>query len=443
MIRWLIIFAISFTSLIAEESRIVSFGGLSIPCSYECGMIDIDPDMNEIAKILNQTVKKLFVFNSPLYFGWDSDENAFPFSPWAIDEDECAVYDWRTTNGVYLPNTPKQNLSFGTFLDFQNVASQLRSDLRFYRLDVYQRELNHYRSVLPVLKKELQRDEYTHAHFKMDGTLEFTRGDETGRDIPIYSFYQDLQNDIRKLNEKLSGSYREDYEEKQEYLEEAIQKIDSKYKDIFIWCLQHHQPEGIAFENAIEHFLTGDLDYAIAQIRELIRAAETSNIQDELLAKLYLLKGEIQNECCRYSDAIIDLTAAIQKNPSMKEVYFERAVSYFELGQFDKALQDYLSSGIRPTHPINPTQWGLGMGAGLLEGIGYSISDFVPSLLGSFKGTERRIVGFSNGSARGISRIGTGFSKLDRIHSIPFNNGNVAGCRPRTQGAHSKKRSTQ
>jgi len=144
MIRWLIIFAISFSPLIAKESHIISFGGLSISCQHECGMIDIDPDMDKIAEILNQTVKKLFVFSSPLYFGWDSDENAFPFSPWSIDEDECTVYDWRAANGVYLPNTPKQNLSFSTYLDFQNTATQLRSDLRFYCLDVYRRELNHY-----------------------------------------------------------------------------------------------------------------------------------------------------------------------------------------------------------------------------------------------------------------------------------------------------------
>jgi tetratricopeptide (TPR) repeat protein len=386
MIRWIIIFAISLTSLIAEESHIVSYGGLSIACEHECGMIDIDPDMDEIADILNQSIKSLFVFSSPLYFGWGLDENAYPFSPWDIDEDECSVYDWRTTNGIYLPDIPRQNLSFETYLDFQNVVSQLRSDLRFYCLDVYQRKLNHFSSVLPALKKELRRDEFTHAHFEMDGTLEFTNGDEIDRDIPVYSFYQDLQDDIQELNKNLSNSYSEDYDEKQEWLEGAIQKIDSNYKNIFIWCLRHHQPEGIAFKDAIDHFLASDFDYAIAQIRELIEAAETNNVQDELLAKLYLLKGEIQNECCRYSDAIIDLTTAIQKNPSMKESYFERAVSYFELGHFDLAIQDYLTSGIRPVKTLNPTQWGLGMGAGLLEGIGYSITDFIPSLLGSFRG---------------------------------------------------------
>jgi len=386
MIRWLIIFAISFTSLIAEESHIVRFGGLSISCEHECGMIDIDPDMDEIAEILNQTVKKLFVFSSPLYFGWGPLEDPYPFSPWTIDEDECSVYDWRATKGIYLPDAPRSTFSFGAYLDFQAVADQLRRDLRFYCLEVYQRELNHYRAALPSLKKELRRGEFFYAHFEMDGTLEFTCGDEIDRDVPIQEFYQDLQSDIRKLKTKLSDSYSEDYEEKQEWLEEAIQKIDSKYKDIFIWCLRHHQPEGIAFEDAINHFLTGDFDYGIAQIRELIEAAETNNAQDELLAKLYLLKGELQNEYGRYSDAIIDLTTAIQKNPSMKESYFERAVSYFELGQFDLAIQDYLASGIRPTHPINPTQWGLGIGAGLLEGIGYSMCDFVPSLLGSLRG---------------------------------------------------------
>ena len=161
----------------------------------------------------------------------------------------------------------------------------------------------------------------------MDGTLEFTYGDEIDRDVPIRDFYQDLKNSISNLKEKIPTSYSEDYEEKQEWLEEAIQKIDCKYKDIFIWCLRHHQHEGIAFEGAIEHFLTGDFDYGLAQIRELIEVAELNNLQDELLAKLYLLKGELQNEYSKYSDAIVDLTIAIQKDPSLKEPYFERAVS--------------------------------------------------------------------------------------------------------------------
>lgn len=387
MIRRIIIFAISFTSIIAEGSHIVSYGGLNISCPYDCGMIDIDPDMDEIAEILNQTVEKLFVFRSPLYFGWGSNENAFPFSPWIIDDDECSVYDWRNTNGIYLFNVPRQNLSFGSYLDFQSVASQLMKDLRFYYLDVYQLELNHYRAALPALKKEIKRDDFTHAHFETDGTLEFTYGDEIDRDVPIQEFYKNLQSDIRNLKTKLPD-LSEDYEEKREWLEEKIRKIDSKYKDIFVWCLRHHQREGIIFEDAIDHFLMGDFEYAIDQIRELIEASEIDNVQDELMAKLFMLKGSLQNECCHYSDAIIDLTTAIQKDPSRKEVYFERAVSYFELGQFDLAIQDYLASGIRPTYPINPTQWGLGISAGLLEGSGEFLTDFFPSLLGSLRGVS-------------------------------------------------------
>jgi len=77
----MIIFSISLSSLIAEESHIVSYGGLSISCEHECGMIDIDPDMDAISKILKQTTKKLFTYSSPLYFGWGPLENPYPFSP--------------------------------------------------------------------------------------------------------------------------------------------------------------------------------------------------------------------------------------------------------------------------------------------------------------------------------------------------------------------------
>jgi hypothetical protein len=114
VIRCLIVLALYLTPLIAEESHFISYGGLSISCPYDCGLLD-DPDMDEIAKILNQTAKKLFALSSPLYFGWGPLEDPYPFSAWTIDEDACSRYDWMATNGVYLPDEPRLNLSFSNY----------------------------------------------------------------------------------------------------------------------------------------------------------------------------------------------------------------------------------------------------------------------------------------------------------------------------------------
>ena len=46
----------------------------------------------------------------------------------------------------------------------------------------------------------------------------------------------------------------------------------------------------------------------------------------------------------KYEQAIEALSAAIKKDPKNKAAYFHRAAAYFETGNFDEALNDYLRS---------------------------------------------------------------------------------------------------
>lgn len=133
------------------------------------------------------------------------------------------------------------------------------------------------------------------------------------------------------------------YDQYRDYAETTFPAVDETYRKIFAYCLENHQPEGIAFRGALKDLLANYLDDALDRISYLVELTEITNWNGELIAKLQFLEGQIENELCLYADAIVDLTYSIQRNPSCKEPYVERARAYFETGEFECALQDFVS----------------------------------------------------------------------------------------------------
>lgn len=113
--------------------------------------------------------------------------------------------------------------------------------------------------------------------------------------------------------------------------------------------------------------------------------------------------GKAYNDANQYSQAIKILSQAIKQDPKNKEIYFERALAYFETGQFDLALSDYILSEIHPTliDPNNDKHFkylklSKGMAAGMLKGGIDSTIDFVPSLLSTIYGIGKGLWAFSS-----------------------------------------------
>jgi hypothetical protein len=84
---------------------------------------------------------------------------------------------------------------------------------------------------------------------------------------------------------------------------------------------------------------------------------------------------------------------------SNKQAYFERAVAYFELGQFDLSLEDYFSSKIK-LQPISPDSlelmsFSLGLTQGILKGGIQAGAEFIPSLLSSMYGLGHGLWAFA------------------------------------------------
>lgn len=85
------------------------------------------------------------------------------------------------------------------------------------------------------------------------------------------------------------------------------------------------------------------------------------------------------------------LNNAIKKDPENKEAYFQRATAYFELGNFEESLQDYISSKIQPTSiPKNSNllDFSLGLSEGIIKGGGESALEYIPSLFSSMYGPK-------------------------------------------------------
>ncbi len=372
-----------------EKTTQVSYGSITIDCHYGCGDPGFDSAYNRISSILNKTIHSVFRLESPLFLCWAPFEQSrpYPFSPWIRDWTDYSVYDWRKARGFYLAGNPRKTYSIASYPQFLELAAALRDDVRFYSLDVNVQELNFYRSTLKKLRVIEREGEYGHIAFTEDGQLElYDWGTWTGNTQNIDDLIRQSKSRIKELNELLADYYPSKYETKKEIVELAIQKIDIEFREIFAWCLEHHQPEGIAFKEALEGLMGGDYYDALDQVRWMIQTAEKHNVHDELLSKLYLLKGRLQSEYGLYAEAVIGLTEAIQKNRGLKEAYFERAAAYFELGQFDKSIEDYLSSNIRPSYFESPTQLGLGVAAGVLVGVKDSALEFIPTMIGTAKG---------------------------------------------------------
>ena len=375
-----------------ETPREVNYGGMKIFCQWGCGIPDYDYQMKKIWCLLESTVNTAF-YGSPLRFKRPVYSSHF-FYTWEIDIDmsECQIYDWPNADGFYNEKRPYQTFPLLTHSQFLDIAFLLRRDLRFYCLDVFQKELNIYKAALPQLEQARDAREYRYVEFSETGRLEFKESGLFDQRIDIT--IQQLEEKVSDLETKIPGYFLENYEIQRERTEKVIHEIDSLFRSIFQNCLEQHQYEGIAFKGALEDFLGGDFDQAISKIRGMIEIAEKNRTEEQMLAKLYFLKGQIHSEFCLYSDAIVDLTKAIQKNPDLKEAYFERAFAYFELGQFDQAIEDYLTSGIRPS-TINATQLGLGMATGVLGGMNSTLVDFVPSVWGAVKNVGEGIWAFA------------------------------------------------
>lgn len=229
----------------------------------------------------------------------------------------------------------------------------------------------------------------------------------------MLSRLQQLMNTLVIENKRFAHELYPDPKDKAQY-DEMIARHDRKCKaamavlqpipemvvSLYSDALKNCPHTGVAkmavlYELGQLGFLQGNSDDALHSIQQYISLAEQHGFSRNISSQHYQICGESYLEMSRYPEAIAALTKAIAKDPKNREAYFHRAAAYFETGDFDRAVEDYLASGGTSKTTRCSSSPSKEFTAALLEhaarGVTDAATDFVPSLCQSAYGLAQAV----------------------------------------------------
>ncbi|HEY5235213.1 MAG TPA: tetratricopeptide repeat protein [Rhabdochlamydiaceae bacterium] len=184
---------------------------------------------------------------------------------------------------------------------------------------------------------------------------------------------QSLSNSINTL--------QKEYPQRIEALKRAESQIDEIFSEIIENCVTEHENSDAFYQRGLFNFYRG---LNLEAFEDMLRYLKTNNPEDN---NTYVYKGKIESELGLYDQAINSLSRALEKNPDLEDVYFERAVAYFETGKYASALQDFKASRFKST-PLDSDQSNFDFATGLialgaLEGVVKETAELAVNLPGS------------------------------------------------------------
>ena len=382
----------------------VEYGGIYLECGNNCGISDYDAKARKIAFEFLKYICDEFPTDCYLY---NQDKKWRSVSPYSVcsyelnwDEISFFRYDREKTGGIYMEEKGdldskyfKEEMVKFSHSGLLQAYERINADLLFYQ----DKQIQFYKRKLALRQQKLSLCEsyksqgYTHLIFDEDtlktiGAIDINTVPRIDRDGNYKSLFIEICQQKEAIADIEAELNKNSFQISINRLEKTFREIDGMLKEWFLHCLNFHQLEGISFNQAIEALLVGDYFSAIKCIRTLIDVLEDQQFDAKSISKVYLLKGQLQAEVNLHADAILSLTNAIVKNPAFKEAYFERAVSYFEMGNFEKALDDYLKSGFKKRSSLELTSLALGLGRGIVDSAKLEVAEFIPSILNSVHG---------------------------------------------------------
>jgi len=198
---------------------------------------------------------------------------------------------------------------------------------------------------------------------------------------------------IAELKNRIQREHRI-YPNVQDILHEGWEEVHKQFGVI----VNNYKGEDplFCYQNGLFLFEEGKTLEAIDLIQKILETGQASKIlaeANQVISNLDFAKGLI--EIGEYQKAIELLSQVIEEAPGKKEAYFERAAAYFELGQFDLSLEDYLrqrkSSPAVEMENQNLMDFGKGILIGAKNGAAESSLELVPSLLGSLQGIGKML----------------------------------------------------
>lgn len=182
-----------------------------------------------------------------------------------------------------------------------------------------------------------------------------------------------------------------------EFLENKRNEIVGIYQELYEKCLQNHTSNSSLpaslntyYDYGLLARLYNNYDISMNMLHRLMDEAERSGKLDSLDSHFYHELGSACVEAQVYEKGIEYLSEAIRQDPENKAVYFDRAVAYFETGNFDLAQFDYMSSvkdnstNLALTSVSN--EFSSALMTSLMAGAQEAAVEFVPSMCSSAYG---------------------------------------------------------
>lgn len=202
------------------------------------------------------------------------------------------------------------------------------------------------------------------------------------------------KKDKEAMVEKAQAVIRKHEQEVRKILNDSTTEIINIYLNLYETCLKKHPSLQTYRDYGLLAHLNNNFELSHEMLNRLMEEAEKTGQLDALDSKFYHELGSVCVEAMAYNEAIDYLSQAIQKDPNNKAAHFDRALAYFETGNFDLALDDYLASDRGQSQNkkdvFQPTSVSTEFTQALLESTLQGASDaaieFIPSMCSSIYG---------------------------------------------------------
>lgn len=380
------------------------------PCF--CGIVSSDPDYARAVYLLNLSIQ-MNAFHIGVHFPTaasefypslelrESDDDPYPYTghiSWNANQKCSWITDLIFKNdidyGNYLNPQEKVEVPSKIIRELTNYPNEEYGVERFEKKAfVFRKNYGAIPQAFRILKNDISQ------YFESNEIFLVTRIQDVINKIPVYEWggMQEKLTSKKKLL-RLKKQTGELYYERMRFVEEKELAAFDACKRSLDWCIENHHSPSAHFNRGLFDYLQGNTVDALTHVEAALDKSLSNNLE-KLRDAATFLKGQTEIEAGLYADAVITLTQLINRNPSNKEAFLERASAYFELSDFDLSLEDYLKSEIKPfeisSDPLKMLPFSLGLTKGILQGGVQSSIEFVPSLLSSLQGLSQGLWAFA------------------------------------------------
>lgn len=184
------------------------------------------------------------------------------------------------------------------------------------------------------------------------------------------------------------------------FLQEGLMKNGEMFFDVYNQCIAKHDNLKAYYERGRILFDRGLYGASLADVQHVLeRGCPEDFLKGLKQEDVLYVKGQAFLEMGLYNDAICTLSELIKHDPKNKNAYFSRSTAYFEEGQFDESLIDYLMSEkekeLSKIESKAPLEFREALLNALVEGGLDGAKDFVPSLCHSVYGMGTSLWAFT------------------------------------------------